>query len=171
MYRYLRLRKQRLGVQGDLAYYDVYPSLFDVPKSLTFSVEDSKRLALEVTAPFGPEYRKKLQQGFAGHWVDVSPRPGKASGGYMNPAAYDVHPYLLLNHNDDYMSLSTFVHEWGHAVHSLLANEAQPYSTSNYSTFTAETASIANEMLLSDYLVAHAKTPVKSSTTWARVSS
>ena len=38
---------------------------------------------------------------------------GKASGAYMNGSAYYVHPYLHLNHNYDYESLSTFVHEWG----------------------------------------------------------
>jgi len=53
--------------------------------------------------------------------------------------------------------LSTFVHEWGHAVHSLLANKAQPFENAQYSAFIAETASITNEMLLVDYMVAHAK--------------
>jgi oligoendopeptidase F len=158
MHRYLRLRKQRLGIEADLGYYDVYPSMFEPPKSVSFTVEDAKRLALEATAPFGPEYRKKLQHGFDSRWIDISPHTGKAPGGYMNPGAYDVHPYLLLNYNDDYQSLSTYVHEWGHAVHTLLANEAQPYPTSNYSAFIAETASISNEMLLNDNLVAHAKT-------------
>jgi oligoendopeptidase F len=90
--------------------------------------------------------------------MDVLPRTGKASGAYMNGSAYDVHPYLHLNHNYDFSSLSTFVHEWGHAVHTLLAHDAQPWEKSNYSTFIAETASISNEMLLNDYMVAHAKT-------------
>ena len=98
-----------------------------------------------------------LKKGFAGNWMDVYPRAGKASGAYMNGSAYDVHPYLHLNHNDDYEALSTFVHEWGHAVHTLLTDANQPYETSNYSTFIAETASISNEMLLNDYMVAHAK--------------
>ena len=75
----------------------------------------------------------------------------------MNGTAYDVHPYLHLNHNYDYESLSTFVHEWGHGIHTLLDNETQPWEKSNYSTFIAETASISNEMLLNDYMVAHAK--------------
>jgi oligoendopeptidase F len=76
----------------------------------------------------------------------------------MNGSAYDVHPYLMLHHHDDYDSLSTFAHEWGHAVHTLLTTKNQPYEKSDYSTFTAESASIANEMLLNDYMVAHAKT-------------
>lgn len=158
MVRYMKLRKRLLGIKDDLAYYDIYPSMFKLDSPLHFSVTDAERIGLDVTSAYGPEYTALLQKGFGGRWMDVYPRPGKASGAYMNGAAYDVHPYLHLNHNDDYESLSTFVHEWGHAVHTLLADQTQPYETSNYSTFIAETASISNEMLLNDYMVAQAKT-------------
>jgi len=156
MYRYLKLRKKLLGIKDNLAYYDIYPTMFTLRTPLHFSVADSERIGLEVTAAYGPEYVAKLKQGFAGRWMDVLPRPGKAGGAYMQGSAYDVHPYLHLNHNDDYEALTTFVHEWGHGVHTLLTHDAQPYEKSNYSTFTAETASITNEMLRNDYMVAHA---------------
>ena len=84
---------------------------------------------------------------------------GKRSGAYMSGSLYDVHPYVLLNHNDDFDSASTFAHEYGHAVHSVLANAAQPWPTAGYSTFIAETASIMNEMLLHDSLIGAAKSP------------
>ena len=157
MVRYMKLRKRLLGIKDDLAYYDVYPTMFKLDHPLHFSVADSERIGLEVTSAYGADYTAMLQKGFGGRWMDVYPRTGKASGAYMNGAAYDVHPYLHLNHNDDYESLSTFVHEWGHAVHTLLSDKTQPYETSDYSTFIAETASISNEMLLNDTMVAHAK--------------
>ncbi len=157
MYRYLKLRKMLLGINDDLGYYDIYPTMFKLDHPLHFSIADSERIAFDVTKPYGPEYAAKLHQAFSGRWMDVLPRTGKASGAYMNGAAYDVHPYLHLNHNYDYESLSTFVHEWGHGVHTLLDDETQPYETSNYSTFVAETASITNEMLLNDYMVAQAQ--------------
>jgi oligoendopeptidase F len=156
LHRYLRMRKARLGIKGDLEYYDNYPSMFELTPLPTFSVADSERITLEALAPMGPEYLGILRNGFAGKWMNVLPHPGKATGAYMNGSAYDVHPYLLLNHNSDYESLSTFAHEWGHAVHTQLANKAQPFETSGYSTFIAESASIGNEMLLNDYMVAHA---------------
>jgi oligoendopeptidase F len=156
MVRYMKLRKRLLGIKDNLAYYDVYPTMFKLDHPLHFSVADSERIGLEVTSAYGSEYTGLLHKGFGGRWMDVYPRAGKASGAYMNGAAYDVHPYLHLNHNDDYQSLSTFVHEWGHGVHTLLSDRAQPYETSDYSTFIAETASISNEMLLNDYMVAHA---------------
>lgn len=154
-HRYLKLRARMLKVK-DLAYYDIYAPLTSIRN--TYNLEDSKRLTLAALAPFGTEYTDILRNGFSKRWMHVYPQPGKASGAYMAGAAYDVHPYLLLNHNDDYDSLSVFAHEWGHAVHTVLTRRAQPYELSNYSTFTAETASITNEVLLFEYMLAQAKT-------------
>jgi oligoendopeptidase F len=156
LHRYLRLRKRLLGINGPLRYYDNYPPLFALQPLPHFTVADSERITLEALQPLGEDYLNLLRRGFAGRWMNVYPHPGKASGGYMAGDAYDVHPYLLLNHNGDYLSLSTIAHEWGHAVHTLLAHDAQPFEKASYSTFIAESASIGNEMLLIDYMVAHA---------------
>jgi oligoendopeptidase F len=156
LHRYLKLRKDALGITDDLRYYDLYAPIIELKSPPHFTVDQSKAIALAVTRVYGPEYAGLLKQGFAGRWMDLYPHPGKARGAYMNPGAYDVHPYLLFNNHDDYESLATFVHEWGHAVHSLLANKAQPFENASYSPFIAETASITNEMLLDDYLVARA---------------
>ncbi|HYP16307.1 MAG TPA: M3 family metallopeptidase, partial [Opitutus sp.] len=50
-------------------------------------------------------------------------------------------------------SLSTLTHEWGHGVHSLLANAHQPPTDAGYSIFTAEIASTQNEVLLLDHML------------------
>ncbi|HZQ61150.1 MAG TPA: M3 family metallopeptidase, partial [Casimicrobiaceae bacterium] len=85
------------------------------------------------------------------------PRPRKLSGAHMNGVAYDVHPYLLLNYNDDYASVSTLTHEWGHAMHTVLSNRAQPFPTARYAIFVAEIASTLNEALLLDHMLKIAK--------------
>ncbi len=157
LHRYLEMRKKALGITDELQYYDAYPPIFDLKTPPKFTVDDSKRITLEVTSAYGPEYTGLLKKGFSGRWMNLFPHEGKANGAYMNGAAYDVHPYLLFNNHDDYESLSTFVHEWGHGVHTLLTTANQPFEKSNYSTFIAETASIGNEMLLNDYMVQHAK--------------
>ena len=158
LYRYLKMRKAQLRIEDDLAYYDNYPPIFPLPNAPEFTVSESEAIALAALAPMGQDYLALLRKGFAGRWMNVFPHQGKASGAYMSGAAYDVHPYLLFNHNNDYDSLSTFAHEWGHAMHTLLADASQPYEKSDYSTFIAESAAIANEMLLNDYMVEHAKT-------------
>lgn len=157
LHRYLRLRAKLLGVK-DLAYFDSYPPLVPAPKGLRFDLAASREITLAALAPLGDEYLGVLRRGFAARWSDTHPRPGKVSGAYVRNGGHDVHPYVLLNHQDDFSSLSTFAHEWGHAVHTVLANANQPFEKAWYSTFIAESASIGNEMLLSDHLIANAKT-------------
>jgi oligoendopeptidase F len=155
LHRYFKLRAKMLGVQ-EMRYYDIYPPL--VKSSLKYPIEDAKQLTLDAVKPLGPDYVAALKYGFDHRWMDVYPRPRKRSGAYMNGAAYDVHPFLLLNHNDDYESVSTLAHEWGHAMHSYMANKAQPYPTADYPIFTAEIASTTNEVLLLDHMLKVAKT-------------
>lgn len=157
LHRYLRLRKRLLGIQDELALYDNYPTLFRLTRVQQYSLEETQRITFAALTPMGDEYLGLLRKGIAARWSDPYPRPGKRSGAYVSGAAYDVHPYVLLNHNDDYASLTTFAHEWGHAVHTMLATASQPFEKAGYSTFIAESASIANEMLLGDHLVRSAK--------------
>ncbi len=60
---------------------------------------------------------------------------------------------MLMNYQDDYNSVSTLAHEWGHAMHTWLAGEAQPFPSADYDTFMAEVASTFNEALLLDHML------------------
>ena len=155
LHRYFDLRRRLLGLP-DMHYYDIYPPTTHIARS--FSLVEARSLTLKAVEPLGPEYVAKLAAATSARWMDPYPRKGKASGAYMSGEAYDVHPYLLLNHTEDYTGLTTFAHEWGHAMHTLLANAAQPYETAEYSTFIAEIASTNNEQLLAHYMFEHATT-------------
>ena len=154
LHRYFKLRARMLGV-SEMRYYDIYPPL--VGGDYKYPIDESKKIMLEAVKPLGDAYVATVKRGLDERWMDVYPRPRKLSGAHMAGAAYDVHPYLLLNHNDDYESLSTLLHEWGHAIHTDLSNRAQPYPTSGYATFIAEIASTFNEALLLDYMLKVAK--------------
>jgi oligoendopeptidase F len=155
-HRYLKLRGRMLGIE-QLRYYDIYPPIIEANTGV-FDLKRSEEITFAALAPFGEEYLGMLRTGLDGDWMHSHPQEGKQSGAYVNGMAYDVHPYVLLNHNDDYESMSTFAHEWGHAIHTMLANKAQPFEKANYSTFTAEMASIISEILLQEYMIANAKT-------------
>ena len=150
LHRYFRLRQRMLGLD-DLHYYDIYPSL--VASDRTFEIAESKALTFASAAPLGGHYLELLREGFAGSWMHVYPQTGKAPGAYMYGDVYDVHPYLLLNHNGRFNDVSTFTHEWGHAIHTMLAKEHNPYETAGYATFTAEIASTTNEVLLQEHML------------------
>ena len=154
LHRYFKLRARMLGVP-ELRYHDMYPPL--VKSDRKFTIDESVRGTLAAVTPLGPEYVAAMRKGFGERWMDVYPRKGKQSGAHMSGSAYDVHPYVLLNHIDEYGSYTTVAHEWGHAMHSYLSNANQPFATADYSTLIAEIASTLNEQLLLDYVVKGAK--------------
>jgi oligoendopeptidase F len=153
--RYLKLRARLLGLK-EQKYSDIYAELVKAPR--TYTLAEAEALTLKGVAPLGDDYVKALSQHFQEGWMDAVPRKGKRSGAYMNPAAYDVHPFVLMSFNNNYESVTTVAHEWGHAMHSVLANATQPFETADYGIFVAEIPSTTNEMLLADYVARNART-------------
>lgn len=155
LHRYFDLRRRLLGL-SDMGYWDLYPPVTKLDAK--FDLATSRKLSLEAMKPLGPEYGAAFADATTKPWVHVYPSRGKRGGAYVFGAAYDVHPYMLLNHTDNYEGLSTYAHEWGHAMHTLLAQKAQPWELAGYPTFTAEVASTVNEQLLVAHMVKGAKT-------------
>jgi oligoendopeptidase F len=156
LHRYFRLRARMLGIPaGQMRYFDIYPPL--VRSDLRFPLAQGKRLSLEAVAPLGPEYAAAMGKGLESRWMDAYPRPRKNPGAHMAGSGYDVHPYVLMNYTDNYESVTTLAHEWGHAMHSYLSNKHQPFVTSDYATFIAEIASTANEAFLLEHVLKGAR--------------
>ena len=156
-HRYLKLRQRILNLP-QLHYYDLYaPLVSGVP--LEYSIEEAQREVKAATARLGEDYVQVLDRAFKERWIDYSPSTGKRSGAYMAGAAYDVHPYLLLNYNGRYDDVSTLAHELGHAMHSWFSNKTQPFATANYPIFVAEVASTFNEALLNEEMLRKIKDP------------
>jgi oligoendopeptidase F len=155
LHRYFELRRRMLKLP-DLAYYDIYPPLVSLDRP--FTLDQMRTTTLEAVRPLGPDYQARIAKATAAKWMDPWPREGKSPGAYMNPGAYDVHPYLLLNLSEKYDGMSTYAHEWGHALHSLLAASSQPYDKADYPIFLAEIASTLNEQLLVAHMLKQART-------------
>jgi oligoendopeptidase F len=154
-HRYLQLRKKMMGLT-DLYYYDLYAPLV-ASVDLTYTPEESEKNVLAALAPLGPDYVATVRRAFNERWIDLLPNDGKRSGAYANGAAYDVHPYMLLNFNGKYSDMTTVAHEIGHAMQSYLSNKTQPFHLANYPVFVAEVASTFNEALLIDYMLKQIK--------------
>ncbi len=151
LHRFLDLKRRMLGLET-LHYHDLYaPLVNDV--NLEYSVEAAQETILTALQPLGNAYIERLRHGLNNRWIDYMATAGKRSGAYSNGAAYDAHPYILMNWNGKYDSLSTLAHEIGHTMHSDLTNHAQPFANANYSIFVAEIASTFNEQLVDHYLM------------------
>jgi len=154
-HRYLKLRQRILGLD-QLHYYDLYAPLVGSVE-LTYTPEQAQKLVLEAVAPLGSEYTSTVERAYDSRWIDLFPNEGKRSGAYSEGAAYDVHPYMLINYNGKYTDVSTLAHEMGHTMQSYFSNKTQPYPLANYPIFVAEVASTFNETLLINHVLKNTK--------------
>ena len=147
---YLRLRKELLGLE-ELHLYDLYTPIVKGFK-MELPYDKAFDLVLEGLKPMGEDYIAKLKEARDNRWIDVYPSAGKSSGAFSSGSLRDVHPYVLLNHNDNLDSAFTIAHELGHSMHSFYSNTNQPAPKSDYSLFVAEVASTCNEAVMQRYL-------------------
>ncbi|MBQ4347043.1 MAG: oligoendopeptidase F [Firmicutes bacterium] len=150
MHRYVALRKRVMGLKK-LEMCDLYaPLVPEYNRKIPF--DEAKETVLRALAPMGEDYISKLKAGMDGGWLDVYENSGKRGGAYAW-GVYSVHPFVLLNYNDNINSMFTLAHEMGHALHSAYTWENIPYVYSGHSIFVAEVASTVNEALLMEYLL------------------
>ncbi len=153
--RYLRLRKKLLGLET----YHLYDGSIPIYKTdRQYPYDASKDLVIASVEPLGADYVAKYRQFVSSGRIDVYENDGKRSGAY-NAGVYGVGPYLLLNYNDTMDALYTFAHEAGHAMHTVLSYEHQPFATADYTIFVAEVASTTNERFLLNKMLAETTDP------------
>ena len=150
LHRYMALRKRALGLD-ELHMYDVYAPLVENPYR-DIPWETAKGMVRDALRPLGTEYSDVLARGMESGWIDALPNRGKRSGAYSG-GAYGTPPYILLNYGGEFSDVLTLAHELGHSMHSHYSRANQPYTTSEYAIFCAETASAVNEELTLRHLL------------------
>lgn len=94
--------------------------------------------------PFFAECLRTMDK--MGH-LDLESRNGKAPGGYNYPLYDTGYPFIFMNAAGTQNDLMTFVHESGHAVHSVLTQELELTAFKNCPSELAELASMSMELL------------------------
>ena len=149
-HRYWAVRRKALGV-AELAPYDIWAPLTTSRARVPF--EQAIDWISAGLAPMGAEYVAALRKGsLAQRWVDVYPNQGKSAGAF-SAGWQGMHPFIVMNYNDNVFSLSTLAHELGHSMHSYLTWETQPFLYSDYSLFVAEVASNFHQAMVRDHLL------------------
>ncbi len=154
LHKYTSLRKKVLRLDPIMPYDMLCPLFPD--QDFEIEYDEAVNKVVRALEPLGGKYIETLKKAFNSRWVDVFETPGKGSGAY-SAGDYSVHPYVLMNYNKTVSDMFTLAHEMGHALHSHLANAAQPYPKAHYSTFVAEVASTLNESLLLQLLLKETK--------------
>ncbi|MEO5734737.1 MAG: oligoendopeptidase F [Rubrivivax sp.] len=153
--RYMRLRQTLLKLPT-YHLYDCTAPIFRSDRIYPYAAASKDVLAS--VAPLGTDYLAKYRTLVSGGRIDVYENEGKRSGAY-SAGVYGVGPYQLLNYNDTLDSVFTLAHEGGHAIHTVLSYEHQPFVTADYTIFVAEVASTTSERFLLDQLLADTQDP------------
>lgn len=134
--RFYDLKKKLLGLDH-LEYADRSTSIGKVSKEFTF--KESVDIVRNAFYNADEKYGKILDRFIENGQIDVFPKTGKSGGAFCS---HDINSptMVLLNHVNDYRSLTTLAHEMGHAIHSERSKGQSPIYES-YSTAVAETAS------------------------------
>lgn len=155
LHEYMQLKKDVLGYD-ELHPYDIYmPLAKNATDSFACTFPEACARVEAALAPLGEEYVKTLHKGLTEGWIDTYENKGKRSGAY-SWGVYGVHPFVLLNYQPRYNSISTIAHEMGHALHSYYSSQSQTYINADYTIFCAEVASTTNENLLLEHTLKQA---------------
>lgn len=148
--RYFTEKAKILNVRK-LERYHLYAPLKSQRK---VKVEYGKalKMVLEAFEGFHPEFRKIVQSLVTERHIHSRLQDNKQSGAFCSTVSPSINPYVLLNFDGTLRDISTMAHEFGHAIHSVLASD-KPISVQHPSLPLAETASVFGEMILNDKLL------------------
>lgn len=149
LHKLVAIRKKLLNL-NKIAYYDLFVPINKSSKK--YSIETAKEMVMQAVSPLGEEYKKLLEDKYLQKSIDFLPKKNKVSGAYSS-GSYGCPSIVLMNFENNIESVFTLAHELGHCLHSELSNANQPYHLADYTIFSAEVASITNEILMYEYLV------------------
>src|SRR5690606_4741203 len=132
--------------------YDLYAPISTRAKdSKKFTFGKAVASVLDTFGDFDPKIRSLAERVFVERHVDSEIRKAKRGGAFCYTVTPKRTPYVLLNFDGQTRDVATLAHEFGHAIHSMLASD-MPIMVSHAPLPLAETASVFAEMLLNEKL-------------------
>lgn len=153
--RYLKLKAKLMGLPV-IGNHDILAPLPESPE-LKFTFQQAQDLVKEAYSRFDPQYATAVKEMFTKRHINPTPRFGKRNGAFCAGYYNGKSAYILQSFNGSLTDVYTLAHELGHATHDWYASRSQTLLNMNVPSTVAETASIFGELLLTDLLLAGAK--------------
>jgi oligoendopeptidase F len=150
-HEYFREKAKMLG-EKKLRRYDLYAPISTKRSGKKFAYGKAVSTVLETFGGFDLEVRRLAERVFQERHVDSEIRKAKRGGAFCHTVSPKITPYVLLNFDGRTRDVSTIAHEFGHAIHSMLAADLPP-TVAHAPLPLAETASVFAEMLLNERLM------------------
>lgn len=154
--RYLRKKGELLGHKNGLPFYDLFAPL-SAPgyTPAVYTIEQAREKLVIEMSKFTPDMGAFIDHAFENRWIDLFPREGKGGGAFCAGLHHLDQSRVLTNFAGSFSDVSTLAHELGHAWHNRCM-AGLPAMMTNAPMPLAETASIFNETLLANAVLAQA---------------
>jgi oligoendopeptidase F len=153
--RYLKIKAKLMNLPV-LGNHDLVAPLPDTPE-MKFTYEQARDLIIRAYSRFDPDYASAVKEMFEKRHIDATPRFGKRNGAFCANYYNGKSAYILQSFNGTLSDVFTLAHELGHATHDWYMARSQTPINASAPSIVAETASIFGELLLTDLLLAEAK--------------
>jgi pepF/M3 family oligoendopeptidase len=153
--RYFRAKAKLLGKET-LAWWNLFAPVGRSDKLYTYA--KARAFILEQFGTFSRRLAAFTRHAIDCNWIDAEPRDGKRGGAFCMHIPGVDESRILCNFDGSLDQVSTVAHELGHAYH----NECRVGKTMLQRTTPmtlAETASIFNQTIITDALLARAEDP------------
>ena len=154
--RYLRLKARLMGLDK-LGNWDIVAPLPGAPEK-KYTWDESREEVVSAYRSFDEEWAGWVDEMYERRHIDAEVRNGKRSGAFCASWLAGKSAWVLQSFNGQMGDVYTQAHELGHAVHAYLGSRHQKPSNYEIGSCVAETASVFGELLLTDRLLAEAKT-------------
>ncbi len=138
---------------------------FEGVEDKKYNWEEGFALVEKCYSKFSPTLGSLVTKLKENRWIDAPVYPNKTSGAFNYSVEVSQEPrvrsYTLLNYLGTEDDVMVVAHEFGHAVHGLLAGQAQGGMMMHAPMVYAETASIFGEMLVFEELLSKTTDPKK----------
>ena len=147
--KYVELKAKLLNKKLPLAVWNILAPVWDLDKKV--SINEAIDIHLKVMKSFDDDFYKYSINLLENGRVDFLPKVWKRWWAFASYTKFQE-SFVLLNFTEKLNDVFTLTHEFWHAIHWWLS-QIQPRQVYNSWLSLAETASIFNEMLLSEYLL------------------
>jgi len=153
---YLKIKAKLMNLPV-LGNHDIIAPLPDDTVEFNFTFNQAQDLIIRAYNRFDPDYAEAVKEMFTKRHIDAAPRFGKRNGAFCASHYNGKSAYILQSFNGTLSDVFTLAHELGHAAHDWYMERCQTPLNISVPSIVAETASIFSELLLTDLLLAEAK--------------
>ncbi len=144
--RYIETKKKLLGIDK-FSWFDQSAPVGESDQKMSW--DEAKKFIVKHLGGFSDEMAEFSQMAFDKRWIEAENRSGKAGGGFCTGFGPVKESRIFMTYLDTFGDMMTLAHELGHAWHTWVLRDV-PYFAAEYPANLAETASIFNELLVTD---------------------